>query len=409
MRVLHLVHQYLPEYVGGTERYTRSLAHALARRGHTVAVFYRRSAPGRGLAQREEDGVRVWAVHDGAVTPTSRFLATFRSPYVARAFERVLDAVQPDLVHVQHLMGLPVALLGALRRRGIPFVVTLHDYWWVCANAQLVTNDTQALCDGPGPGPFPGNCARCALARAGHPRLWPARLPMAALLAGRNALLRRALRRAAALVAPTAFVRDWYRAHGAPDDSLAVIGHGIPPWPDVAPVLSRGARFAYIGGLAWQKGVHVAVAAAADLDAELWIAGDASFDPAYVRRLRALAGPNTRFLGRLRHAEVWATLAQIDALLVPSLWYETFSLIVREAFAMGVPALVSDWGALAEAVRDGVDGLRLPPGDVAAWHAAMQRLAADPALRARLRSNVRPPMTLAEHVDRIVALYRRCG
>ncbi len=94
--------------------------------------------------------------------------------------------------------------------------------------------------------------------------------------------------------------------------------------------------------------------------------------------------------------------------MVPSLWYETFSLVTREAFAAGVPAIVSDLGALAEAVQEGVDGMRVPAGDVVAWRAALQRVIAEPELRAHLREGVRMPLTLSEHVDHLERLYLQC-
>ncbi|MCX8068494.1 MAG: glycosyl transferase group 1, partial [Anaerolineae bacterium] len=67
--------------------------------------------------------------------------------------------------------------------------------------------------------------------------------------------------------------------------------------------------------------------------------------------------------------------------------------------------LASRLGALAERVRDGVDGLLLPPGDVTAWRAAIQRLIDDPDLLSRLRAGVQPPMTMEEHVERLEAIY----
>jgi glycosyltransferase involved in cell wall biosynthesis len=166
-------------------------------------------------------------------------------------------------------------------------------------------------------------------------------------------------------------------------------------------------RLAYIGGIAWQKGIHVVLDALQGLEekVELWIAGDESYDPAYTRRLRALATPNVRFLGLLAHTQVWETLAQTDAVVVPSLWYETYSLITHEAFAAHVAVIASRLGALEEAVRDGIDGLLVPPGDVAAWRAAIVRLVDQPGLLATMRANTRPPMTEAEHVSRIESLY----
>ena len=407
MRILHLVHQYVPEHVGGTEIYTRLLASSQSQRGHQVTIFCRRSAAGTGEEVYTEGGVRVEVAWSGLYGPARRLLSTVHEPALIRSLERVLERSRPELVHIQHLMGLPAACTRLLQQRGIPFVITLHDYWWICANAQLLTHHSHQVC--PGPRAF-WNCAHCALARAGHSRLWPALPLLAGTLAWRNQLLQRPLRVAQYLIAPTQFVRRWYSTQGIPPRKIAVLPHGIDPPPPAlraSPRADGPVRLVYIGGIAWQKGIHVVLEALQGLEekVELWIAGDESYDPAYTRRLRALATPNVRFLGLLAHTEVWETLAQADAVVVPSLWYETYSLITHEAFAAHVAVIASRLGALEEAVRDGIDGLLVPPGDVAAWRAAIVRLVDQPGLLATMRANTRPPMTVAEHVSRIESLY----
>lgn len=410
MRILHLAHQYPPEYVGGTEQYTQALVSGLAERGHQIAVFYRRSAEGTGLDRRDEGRVQVWIVWSGLLDPTHRFLAAFGDAPISYAFRQALEQTRPDLIHVQHLMGLPVNIVTQIRQAAIPFVLTLHDYWWICANAQLLTNYSQQICGGP---QRYLNCARCALARAGHSGLWTTLPLMAALMAWRAHLLRRVLRGASALIAPTEFVRRWYLEHGVPAETISVIPHGIKP-PAPKPGRRRGTdgrvRFVYIGGLSWQKGVHIAIEAFNQLDGpvELWLGGDESAEPAYVQQLKQQAHhPGIRFLGRLNRAAVWQTLADADAVLIPSLWYETSSLIAQEALAMGIPILASRLGALEERVYDGVDGLLVPPGDVAAWRAAMQRMVDKPDLDRRRQSNICPVTTLAEHVTQLEFLYTK--
>jgi len=197
-----------------------------------------------------------------------------------------------------------------------------------------------------------------------------------------------------------------------PARRIRVIPHGInlpaglsaQPHPRHVPL-----RLAYIGGLTWQKGVHVALDAVTRCpsDVELWVAGDESADPAYAHQLRSAAPANVRFLGKLSRAEVWDTLAQMDAVLVPSLWYETFSLIAHEAQAAGIPVVASNLGALAEVVRDGEDGLLAPAGDGGAWCAVLRRLVDDPGLLPRLQSNLRRPLSVPEHVGQIERLYEQ--
>jgi glycosyltransferase involved in cell wall biosynthesis len=406
VRVLHLVHQYPPDHVGGTELYTRAVAQALGRRDCQVAVFSRRNQDGAGRESRAENNVSVWVAWDGAMGPTRRFLATFGNGVIEEAFGEALDSFQPDLVHIQHLMGLPTSLLGHIHRQNIPFVATLHDFWWVCANAQLITNYSGQICTGP---MLWLNCARCALARSRSNLLWPAMPVLALALARRGNTLHRALGRAARLIAPTSFVKEWYVQHGVPEDQIVVLPHGVER-PDGLLPYDRPAhppRFAYIGGLAWQKGVHVLLEAFARLrgTCELWIAGDESFDPAYSARLHSLASAQVRFLGPLDRDGVWETLSQVDLVVVPSLWYETFSLIVHEAFAAGVPVVVSRLGALAEAVRHQVDGIAVEPGNAEEWRVTLQALVDAPENLLRLRSQIRPPMTMEEHIDRLYAIY----
>ncbi|MGH2544793.1 MAG: hypothetical protein ACRDIB_18530, partial [Ardenticatenaceae bacterium] len=90
MRILQLVHQYPPDYVGGVELHAQVLAGELAARGHELEVFFRRSAEGSGLENWVEDGVRVWAARAGLVNAAGRFLSTFRNPSLLQSFEQVL-------------------------------------------------------------------------------------------------------------------------------------------------------------------------------------------------------------------------------------------------------------------------------------------------------------------------------
>ena len=445
MRILHLLHQYLPEYVGGTELYTQTLAAALQPR-HRNAIFYRISREGTGLSQRQEaDGLVVWSAWDGLVTPGSRFQATFRDPGIHRAFAQVLAEFQSDLVHVQHLMGLPASLLSLLRQRGIPYLITLHDYWWLCANAQLLTNYDETVCSGPH---FWLNCGRCALARAGHGDSPLLGAGLAPLLAYRETVLRPHLHHAHALIAPTRFVRSIYTQLGLPPERITVIPHGIElpvsseqlavsseqlavsseqlpvtsyqspvssllvsPSPSLSALSpqSSALRLCYIGGIAPPKGVHVLIEAVNGLPTgvELLIGGDMEVLPEYAAALRLQAThPGIRFLGRLNREQVWAVLRQSDALVVPTLWYETASLIVQEAFAVGTPVIASRIGVMPERVRDGVDGHLFTPGDAAALRSLLLSLSQNPTQLTPLRQAIQPVFTLEQHFAQVEQVYQ---
>jgi glycosyltransferase involved in cell wall biosynthesis len=102
-------------------------------------------------------------------------------------------------------------------------------------------------------------------------------------------------------------------------------------------------------------------------------------------RLGVRSGGSLSMPGVYRPEDLARRMAGVDLVLVPSLWPETFSIVVREAWAHGKPVLASETGALVEAAGPGRDRVRLlPPGDAAAWIAAIRRLAGDAAEKARL-------------------------
>lgn len=409
MRILQIAHQYLPEHVGGTELYTRTLGQALVNHGDAVAIFHRRDDDGRGYARRESPAGTVHGAWNGRFTPLRRFRAAFGDPYLHEAFTRAVDESQPDIVHVQHAMGLPLSIFDHLHAAGIPYVVTLWDFWWVCANAQLLTNYSGEVCDGPRA--FL-NCARCAQARAGWPDWSALRPPLALPHALRNRRLLAVLAGAARLIAPADFVARWYAARQVPSSRLVVVAPGLATPPSTAArnaaTQSGALSIGYIGGLTPQKGVHVLLEAFAVLppSAYLHVAGDPTADSDYYARLESLAGPRVHFHGRLDREGVWALLQKLDVVVVPSLWYETFVFVISEAFAAGVPVIASNLGVVGSRVRDGIDGLLFPPGDVAALADRLRQLHDDPALRARLQGGIEPPPTMEDHVAAIVEIYR---
>lgn len=411
MKILHIIHQYLPEKVGGTELYTQTLLRHQRAQGDSVALFTPSQQPvgSQMPASMNADGSRIYRIPVGERSATAVFRSNFQQPILTDAFTTVLDQEQPDLVHIQHLMGLPLNLVAQIKQRGIPYLVTLHDYWYLCANAQLLTNYDDTVCKGPN---WWLNCARCALARVGHGQAYPLIPALAPVFAYRHGRLQPILKQAKALISPTQFTANIYQQMGISADQIQVIPHGIelpeqlssrPPQPQL--------HIVYIGGIAPQKGVHVLLAALnqlTELDVRLTIYGDLSAYSEYAADLQTDAKhPGIHFAGRLPHEQLWTALAACDVLVVPTLWYETASLIVQEAFAAKVPVIASDIGVLPERLRDGVDGLLFPPGDAAALAAILRRLAAEPALLAHMRAAILPVTSIQEHVTAVTAVYQK--
>lgn len=419
MRVLHIVHQYVPDHVAGTELYTQSVARRQTRRGHEVAVFTPLNRAGHFSGEpEEEEGVRVYRVPVGDRSATAIFRSTFGHDELSAALATVLQRETPDIVHLQHLMGIPAGALTHLIESAIPYVISLHDYWYGCANGQLLTNDSHMLCAGPDARFH--NCGRCAVARAGWAGGAGLLGPLAApILRRRDEALRPIFNGARRIMAPNEFGRQVHAEMGFPTDRMIInpLGLDRPPGLDeqvsahTSTRVSGTLKLGYVGSISRQKGLHVLIEAMNRLPAEsvtLDIYGDLAVFPAYAVELRALARhPGIHFNGLLARERLWAVLGNLDALVMPTLWYEASPATIREAFVAGLPVIASDLGAPGSVIRHEVDGLLFPAGDVAALGATLARLAADPARLDTLRAGIPPLRTEAEHIGQIDEVYRQ--
>lgn len=421
MRILLVVHGRPPASTGGTEIYTDHLAHALAER-HEVAIVHP-SRPDAGELRSE--GITAFAVHDPAAAAAG--FEAYRAPGMTAAVAGVLDSWRPDVVHVHHLSGLSTGVVFEARRRGVPVVVTLHDFWTLCPLGQLLDLRRQVC-----PGPSPTRCLGCVGAQvAAAPtaaRTTAARLPLAGVagrlfaratgrgaprVAARLLEMRELLRTADARLAPSRFLRERMAALGI--GGIEVVPNGHPPLPAAprVPATNGRVRFGYVGAVIPSKGVHVLAEAfrlLADPRAELQIHGPVlpyHGDEGYGERLRDRLGPDAGALrGAFPHEGRGAVLAGLDVLVVPSIWEENAPLTVHEAFQARVPVVASRHGGLAELVRDGLDGLLFRPGDAHDLARVMRRLM-DDGERKRLGNDPPPVPSLPDHVIALEAIYTR--
>lgn len=405
-RVVHLVHGWPPYATGGTEVFARTIALFQAER-REVAVYARLSAPERRTGEAIEladGGVRVRLVVNDFLQrdPVSR--NAIHDAAFCADFDRFLDETKPDLLHVHHLAGHAATLPGMARRRGVPIVFQLQDWWPLCARVNFLHANGGACS-----GPSPWKCAACRPLTA---------LPGAALLnpalhALRAGVMRRALAAERYVAGSRFLVRSWEEA-GWPlgNAPVEVVPYGIPyARPQFEP--RSGAprlplRFGFIGALMAHKGAHVVVEAFRGMRpgaARLRLWGDEGADPAYVERLRGAAGgADVTFEGRFGEGETARVFAGMDVLLVPSVGLESYGLVVDEAMAHGVPVVASRLGALPERFDEGC-GAFFPAGDAGALRAVLERLAARPETIVEWRRALPRVRTLEDAARRIEEIY----
>jgi GT2 family glycosyltransferase/glycosyltransferase involved in cell wall biosynthesis len=440
MRVLLVVHGYPPDSIGGTEVYTHDLAAALAADpALDVFVLTRDADPELpdGTVRRGAEGrITVLRVNNTFRSCTS-FEETYRHPAMLEAMAPLVSEIAPDVVHVQHLTCLSTELVRHLSDRAIPIVLTLHDYWMLCHRGQLVDLDGRR-CDGP----VTGECRRCVPAnvalgtrayRAAHllravPGA-PALLDVASRIvnglapddgAGAAAARLNHMRDIAAccdlLLAPSRTVAERFLACGMPGEHLEPCRLGIAFSPIArAPREARTPlRLGFVGSFLQTKAPHLLIEAASHLpdgSVTVDLAGapaDYHGDNSYQERLAPwLSHPVVRRYGPVPHHRMSEHLSQLDVLVLPSVWLENSPLVIKEAFAAGLPVVAADLGGMAELVRHEVDGLLFAPGDVASLAACLERLVAEPGLLDRLRNGIPVPLSIEEDAASLRGRYAR--
>jgi glycosyltransferase involved in cell wall biosynthesis len=423
MRIQFLIHQFYPTSQYGAETYAYHLGQGLQGLGHQVSVFYRENHVARDFARNqalleedgEVDGLSVRRVFLNPRRGVSRgaffhFLTTFYNPSIEKAFARHLDRFQPDLVHVHHLLYLSAGLLAAARRRRIPIVATLHDFWYFCPNAQLLRPGGEICGKNP-----TLHCGRCMKA------LYGGRIPQAVLPLGapfflwQRRHLRRAMSQVQAFVAPSQFLLERYVREGYPADRMTLMEYGLPGQGLAAIVRSHEPahplHVGYIGSLTRHKGVHVLVEAFLRIPPEratLDVYGSPDAFPEYSARLQQMAEgrPHIRLRGAFEHSCLGEVLQGLDLLVVPSLWYENSPVVIQEAFGAGVPVVASRLGSLPEKVKEGVQGRLFEPGDVESLFGVLSELLSDPARVAAFQENLRDYRNdFAGHLQWVAGLY----
>ncbi|MEP7059406.1 MAG: glycosyltransferase family 4 protein [Actinomycetota bacterium] len=333
MRVA-LVCPYAWDFPGGVQGHVRELAARLRAGGDDVLVL----APGSHPAP---ESFVVIIGHPVPIGYNASKVPIDPRPWSRREIGRRLRAFVPDVVHVHEPFS-PSTSLWALLETRAPVVATFHS-----------SADRSLLLD--------------------------AAAPVLRLLA-RRITVRIAVSQAAKTFAAS-------RIPG----SFDVIANGIDieRFAGAEPAaLPAGPTLLFVGRLEERKGFPVAVEAFRRLasdrpDLRMVVAGDGKERTA-IGRLDAGQRARILLLGSVSNERLPGYHAAADVYLGPALGGESFGIVLVEAMAAGLPVVASRIAGYVEVVRDGVDGLLVPPGDPGALAASTARILGDPALAARL-------------------------
>ncbi|MBE0575135.1 MAG: glycosyltransferase family 4 protein [Desulfuromonadales bacterium] len=445
MKILLTTHQFLPDHCSGTEVLTFETAKVLQRLGHEVLVFTGYPAR-KDLDDNERfdsywyEGVFVTRFHHGRVPmggQSNIVEAEYNNQLFASFFRTYLKEQMPDLVHFFHLHRLSASAIEVCHEYDIPMVMTPTDFWLVCPMSQLRLTDN-SLCKGPDSSRI--NCLRHVVALS-QPEKTSRRLsklpdcmlrsmiwginkgmyashwfaPLVKALYARPAFLEKQMNRLDRMIVPSLLMQRILLEHGLNEDKVVSCPFGInfvpadkmPPSQVAVPL-----RIGFVGTLAEHKGAHVLVEAVRQIPREraieVLLYGNLESYPSYAERLKAAAGddPRVKFCGTFPNSEIGRVFANLDVLVVPSVWHENTPLIIYTAQAARCPVIASDHEGISEIVHHGKNGLLFPAGDALVLARLIESLYQDPCILKKLAANSEPPKTIDAYVCDLEQIYQ---
>jgi len=326
------------------------------------------------------DGVRVFTI-------TAPIAQDIDSRSVDKAMidpiSRCLDEIQPDLVHMHCIQRLTTSFADVVRRRDTPYIITMHDGWWISPNQFIIGNDGQeSLYDMGG--------------------VYERNDPLRGGIYDRQRVLEGA---AAILTVSESFAAVCRRAGVT---HVKAVDNGVSKIPQVqrVPNESGKVRLGHFGGLELHKGIPYvrSILQAHRFENLSLLLLDHAMAASDVR-WEEWNGTWVEIRGRMPQSEIWSLYARTDVFLAPSLWPESYGLVSREALACGCWVLASDRGAIGEPVVDGQNGFIVDMNDDAALLAALKEIDTNPS---RYMQSPLPPSlrTSKEQAADLVEIYR---
>lgn len=390
---------------GGVGRYVLQEEAELTARGWTVVPFatldeHALESPWRRFFPRSRD----YSSARREASALGDALSLVWNREASRNLEALLDEVRPDVVHLHNIYHhLSPSILGVLKRRGLPVVMTLHDLRLLCPAIHMLRRGV--LCEDCRGGHFVeairGKCVKDSLAASA----------LAAVETWHHTQRRLYPGAVSRFLCPSDFLRRKYIEWGWPAEQLEHFPNFVDldtfsPTNDPA-----DDAYLYFGRLSREKGVHTLLAAHAAWTTQrravgrpapvLRIAGTGPDEDA----LLAAAPQDVEFLGSLTPARLRDVLRRSRFSVLPSECYENGSLSLLESLACGVPVVGSDLGGIPEHLEDGRTGVLFAAGDAEALTAALERADCLPnTSRTAARAAAETAFGRSAHLDRLEAL-----
>jgi glycosyltransferase involved in cell wall biosynthesis len=339
MKILIIHNAY--QQAGGEDVVVAQETRLLEQHGHRVSIYRRSNHEIDALSFGQRLGL------------VGRIISSDESKLAVLG---ILRDFKPDIIHVHNTFAMvSPSVYEVCHDQDTPVVQTLHNYRLLCPAGTFYRDG--GVCE---------ECVTHSLLRSVRHACYRNSRVMSgavALMLKTHRSRQTWNRRIDAYIAISRFAKEKFVESGFSADKMYVKPHFVEPDPGER--IHPGDCALFVGRLSPEKGLLTLLEAWQRLPSEvpLVIAGDGPMRPRLEAEVTRMGLHCVRFAGQLRRDEVYDVMKKAAFLVVPSIWYEPFGLIIAEAFACGTPVLGAFIGAIQDMVDDQVTGLHFVPGD----------------------------------------------
>lgn len=378
-RILVMAHAHPDFSLGGGEIAAYNLFKAYRETPEVAeAWFLGRADRGRGATgqislRRPNEYLWEQAVHDW------HMMKAVHQESLTTWFADLIRALKPTVVHTHHYAHMGLEYLRVIKQvdPSIKIMMTLHEYMAICSNnGQMIKTGSFKLCSRSSH----DECRQCFPNKTAED-FWL-----------RKHYFMSHFELVDQFVSPSEFLRQRYIDWGLPADKIVVIENGQSDEQPLPPrSLAEGEtrnRFGFFGQVNPFKGLDVVLQALHEMPKserkkivlEVHGANLEHQSQEFQDKIEALRRPLIKqgvvqWVGPYQPHELRSRMANIDWVVVPSIWWENSPMVIQEAMVHGRPLLVSDIGGMREKVQDAVTGFHVSPGNPTIWAQRVQQAA----------------------------------
>ena len=366
MRILKVIHGYPPLYNAGSEVYSQSICEELSQ-NNEVFVFTREEN-----VYLPDFTIRKESINNKLIVFFANMAQGkdgFRHKELDNIFGTIIDEIKPEVAHIGHLNHLSTGLVDELKKRNIPILFTLHDFWLMCPRGQFLqrnfgNQNHLQLCNKQENEKCATNCYN-AYFTGQEANINKDISFWADWIGSRMKETKEIANKVDLFIAPSKYLMSRFidEFNIAPS-KIRYMDYGFPTHyltPHVNKAQNELFNFGYIGTHIPAKGVNLLIDAFLKLKGKavlkIWGWKDQRSTKALVQKAQEVGLPiefKGEYINKNLADEVFS---QVDCIVVPSIWGENSPLVIHEAQACHIPVITADYGGMREYVNHKVNGL----------------------------------------------------